>query len=106
MLEIDVQELKDWRDRGRAFRLVDVREKEEWDLVRIEGSEWIPLSAFQAEAPRLLQGGGEIALLCHHGIRSFHAGCYLESLGMTGVYNIRGGIDAWAKCVDRSLPTY
>lgn len=106
MREIDVQELKDWRDRGREFRLVDVREKEEWDLVRIEGSEWMPLSTFQAEAPHLLQAGGEIALLCHHGIRSFHAGRYLESLGFTGVYNIRGGIDAWAKCVDRSLPTY
>jgi rhodanese-related sulfurtransferase len=106
MEQVDVQTLKKWRDGGQSPILVDVREKDEWDLVRLEGSEWMPLSRFMEEAPRKLQPHVPVALICHHGVRSFHAGQYLESLGFARVINIQGGIDAWAKCVDRSLPTY
>lgn len=106
MEQIDVGTLKVWRDAGQCPRVVDVREKDEWDLVHLEDSTWIPLSRFQDEAPRQLKADEPVALLCHHGVRSFHAGQYLESLGFRRVINIGGGIDAWAKCIDRTLPTY
>ncbi|MDX6766938.1 MAG: rhodanese-like domain-containing protein [Candidatus Methylacidiphilales bacterium] len=106
MKQIDVQTLRQWREDGRDFRLVDVREKDEWELVRIEGSEWLPLSSFQQLAPQRLDPAHEVALICHHGVRSHHAGLFLERLGFNRVVNISGGIDAWAKCVDPTLRTY
>ncbi len=45
-------------------------------------------------------------LLCHHGIRSYRAAQFLCVAGFTQVYNISGGIDAYALTVDKSVPVY
>ncbi|MBC7994862.1 MAG: sulfurtransferase, partial [Rhizobacter sp.] len=44
--------------------------------------------------------------LCHHGVRSLQVVAFLERQGYEQVYNIAGGIDAWAREVDASVPLY
>ena len=87
------------------WTLVDVREAQEFALVSIDGALHIPLG----ELPARL---GEIptdrpaAVLCHHGSRSAMAQQFLNAGGSISVYNVVGGIDAWATTVDPSLPRY
>ena len=47
-----------------------------------------------------------VYVLCHHGVRSRSAANWLVSLGFGRVYNISGGIDAWTRRVDDSVPMY
>ncbi len=95
------------QDRGEKFRLVDVRELDEWNTVRIEGAELIPLSQFQQLAiARLDDPGEKIVLYCHHGMRSARAQGFLKSQGYTDVINLAGGIDAWAQKVDPAMRRY
>jgi rhodanese-related sulfurtransferase len=91
---------------GEKFRLIDVREQEEWDAVRLEGAELIPLSQFQRLATGMLGPEDPIVLYCHHGMRSAQAQGYLKSQGYTNVLNLTGGIDAWSLQVDPSLKRY
>jgi len=44
--------------------------------------------------------------LCHHGVRSLQVVAFLARQGHEHVYNIAGGIDAWAREVDASVPLY
>jgi rhodanese-related sulfurtransferase len=44
--------------------------------------------------------------LCHHGMRSLQVVAFLERQGYERVYNVAGGIDAWSREVDASVPTY
>ena len=43
---------------------------------------------------------------CHHGVRSAAVAEYLRQRGFARVLNLRGGIDAWARAVDRSMRRY
>ena len=95
------------QERGEKFRLVDVRELDEWNTVKIDGAELIPLSQFQQQAPTKLDDPDEkIVLCCHHGMRSARAQGYLKSQGYTQVINLTGGIDAWAQSVDPAMKRY
>jgi rhodanese-related sulfurtransferase len=47
-----------------------------------------------------------IVCVCHHGTRSFHAGLALERHGCREVYNLVGGVDAWARQIDPSVAIY
>jgi rhodanese-related sulfurtransferase len=85
--------------------LLDVREKWEWDLVRVDGAQHMPMN----EVPQhwqTLPEDAPILVLCHHGVRSNAVAQYLLRNGVEGVYNIRGGIDAWASEVDPTLAKY
>lgn len=95
------------QERGEKFRLIDVREQDEWNAVKIDGAELIPLSLFQQQAAAKLDDPDEkIVLYCHHGMRSARAQGYLKSQGFTNVLNLAGGIDAWARTVDPAMPRY
>lgn len=95
------------QERGEKFRLVDVREVEEWKTVKIEGAELVPLSEFQQRAATVLTDPDEkIVLYCHHGMRSARAQGYLKSQGYTDVLNLTGGIDAWARDVAPGMARY
>jgi rhodanese-related sulfurtransferase len=88
-----------------AVCLLDVREQWEWDLVRLEGAQHMPMN----EVPQRWQSLPEdapILVLCHHGVRSNAVAHYLQKSGVDCVYNIRGGIDAWANEVDSTLAKY
>lgn len=102
--EISVQELKTRLDRGDSIVILDVREPGEFALSNIGGI-LIPLGQLPARVGELRKDE-EIAVLCHHGIRSRRAADFLLHSGFSRALNITGGIQAWSEKVDPSVPTY
>lgn len=85
--------------------LLDVREPWEYEIAHIEGSTLVPLGQVRQWVARE-DPDREVVIICHHGVRSHHAGLFLEHHGFSRVINLMGGIDAWAREVDPALPTY
>ena len=85
--------------------LLDVREPWEYKIVHLDGSQLIPMRQIPG-ALDSLDPDRETIVICHHGIRSRQVALYLERNGFSNVVNLRGGMDAWAKETDTSLPTY
>ncbi|MCP5425740.1 MAG: sulfurtransferase [Gammaproteobacteria bacterium] len=85
--------------------LLDVREPWEFAIGHIPGSRNVPMG-------RVPQTQSEwdphqtVVVICHHGIRSFQVGYFLENSGFTQVINLQGGIDAWSRDVDPDVPSY
>lgn len=98
-------QLHERRERGEELLLIDVREPEEYELARIEGSRLLPLSRFNEWASSL-DPEAEAVLMCHHGIRSAQVCAYLARQGFKNVHNLEGGIDLWSCEVDRGVPRY
>jgi adenylyltransferase/sulfurtransferase len=85
--------------------ILDVREQFEWDIARIERSMLIPLGdlPFQMdEIPR----DKEIVVMCKSGVRSAQATEFLRQQGFRDVYNLEGGINAWAEKIDPEMARY
>lgn len=102
---INVHDLKARLDAGAPVVIVDVREPHEWEISAIEGSLRIPkgqVVARAAEIPRDV----EVVVQCKSGIRSRDAILMLQELGFTNLVNLVGGINAWAREIDPSLPIY
>jgi len=100
-------ELKQKIDGHEKFLLVDVREPHEFEIVRIPGSVLIPKDrilsgAALAELPQDRQ----IVLHCKSGARSAEALAALHQAGFADAVHVGGGVLAWAREVDPSLPTY
>jgi len=100
-----VRELRDRRDSGEHFTLLDVREPFEFEIARIEGASLIPLGELP-ERWQELDREEEILVYCHSGMRSAQAAEFLRSNGFTKVANVAGGIDAWSQEIDPSVPRY
>lgn len=86
-------------------KILDVRTKEEWDIVHLDNATFIDQSVANQiidQCPK----NTPLICLCHVGTRSLAAANYFVHNGFSEVYNVRGGIDGWAKTVDKSLPTY
>ncbi|WP_197325846.1 molybdopterin-synthase adenylyltransferase MoeB [Ralstonia solanacearum] len=104
---ISATELKRWQDRGDDFTLIDVREASEWQIVRISGARHIPKD--QLVAPDMvarLDRQQPIVLHCKSGARSRSVLLALQRQGFTNLRHLDGGILAWIKNVDPSLPHY
>lgn len=91
---------------GETFRLIDVREADEFAFVHLPDSTLIPLSEFQQRATQELNPDENLVLYCHHGIRSARAQGFLKAQGFAKVLNLTGGIDAWALQVDPAMKRY
>jgi len=88
---------------GEIQFVLDVREPFEWEIVSIPGSIQMPMNSLQTELiPKEAKG----AVLCHHGMRSMYVLKHLQAQGFTNLCNVAGGIDAWSREVDASLPRY
>jgi rhodanese-related sulfurtransferase len=85
--------------------LLDVREPWEYQIGHLDGATLIPMRQIPQQAA-VLDRNAEIVVICHHGVRSFQVAAYLERLGFMRTVNLTGGMDAWAKQVDPSVPTY
>ncbi len=85
--------------------LLDVRQSWEIDICKIENSVFIPMSLIPAKIDSL-DAECEIVVICHHGIRSRSVGRYLEHAGFNNIINLSGGVDQWAKTVDKQMATY
>ncbi|GAA5158767.1 adenylyltransferase/sulfurtransferase MoeZ [Pseudonocardia eucalypti] len=104
---ITATELKDMIDSGKDFALIDVREQNEFEIVRIPGSVLIPKDrilsgAALAEIPQ----DRPVVLHCKSGARSAEALAALHKAGFSDAVHVGGGVLAWANQVDPSLPTY
>jgi adenylyltransferase/sulfurtransferase len=106
LMNITPAELKGRLDRGEIFRLIDVREADEWAVARLPRAELIPLSQFQQRAAAELSPDETLILYCHHGMRSGRAQDYLKAQGYANVLNLSGGIDAWALQVEPAMKRY
>jgi adenylyltransferase/sulfurtransferase len=104
-LEISARELAQKRERGDDFMLIDVREPQEFEIARIPGSILIPLNSLP-ERMSELDSSREIVLQCHVGQRSMRALEMLHRSGFRKLKNLRGGIEAWSREVDPSVPRY
>ncbi|NJK27662.1 MAG: rhodanese-related sulfurtransferase [Coleofasciculaceae cyanobacterium SM2_3_26] len=109
--EISVEELaqKLTSPERDTLQLIDVREPEEVAIARIEGFSILSLSRFAEWSGNILQTFDpeqETLVLCHHGMRSAQMCQWLASQGFTNLKNIIGGIDAYARRVDKSISLY
>lgn len=103
--EITVATLKGMHDAGRAFVLLDVREREEWDTARIIWAKHVPMGEIPDRVTELPKNAN-VVVMCHGGVRSDRVARYLRQQGFTSVANLAGGIDAWSHEIDASVPTY
>ncbi|MEZ4215423.1 MAG: Grx4 family monothiol glutaredoxin [Myxococcota bacterium] len=101
---MSVKELAALLDAGERFELLDVRTEEERERARIPGATL--MTDAQAERLEALPKSTKIVFHCHHGGRSQRAAEHFAALGFTDVHNVEGGIDAWSREVDPSVPRY
>lgn len=105
MKEVTVQELKALIDSGADFQLIDVREPHEYDICNL-GGELIPQGEIPHEVEKVSKDR-QVILQCRSGARSGNMVQWLEkNHGFTNLYNLKGGILAWAREIDPSMPTY
>jgi rhodanese-related sulfurtransferase len=90
---------------GQTPAVVDVREEWETRLAPFPGAIWIPIGQVPSRLGEL-DKTRETVVVCHHGIRSWRVARFLESEGFADVINLAGGIDAWSKDIDSSVPLY
>ena len=85
--------------------LIDVREDWEYQYCHIDNVRLIPMGEIVNTLVNL-DKNKEYVLICHHGIRSLQVARYMVREGFKRIVNLTGGIDAWAKEVDNTMPTY
>jgi len=96
-------------DEGARPVVLDVREP--WEVqtasLVLDGAPTvcIPMNEVPARLAEL-DPAQPVLSLCHHGMRSLQVGAFLERQGFDQVFNIAGGIDAWSREVDASVPLY
>lgn len=85
--------------------LLDVREPWEFAHCHIAGSQPMPMASVPARVEEL-DPEAEIVVICHHGMRSAQVCMFLERQGFSRVFNLAGGVAAWAAEVDPAMPQY
>jgi adenylyltransferase/sulfurtransferase len=98
-------ELKAKFDRGDKFELLDVREQDEIDTVKLPNTKEIPVGEVRTRIGEL-DPNAETVVYCHSGRRSAFAAMQLRDAGFINVKNLAGGIDRYAEEIDPSLPRY
>ena len=106
-LEIDVEMLRDKLAASDDFLLLDCREADEFEIVRLEQATLMPMSELAGRVEELEpHRGREIGVQCHHGGRSLRVAMWLRQRGFERACSLAGGIDAWALRIDPSLARY
>jgi adenylyltransferase/sulfurtransferase len=104
---ISVTELKSKMDNKEDFYLIDVREPSEFEIVRIPGSHLLPKQGFlDGTVLAGLPQDKPIILHCKSGVRSAECLAILKGAGFSDAAHVSGGVIAWAKQIDTSLPVY
>jgi len=104
---ISVTDLKAKIDNKEKFLLIDVREPSEFEIVKIPGAVLIPKQGFlDGSALAALPQDKPIILHCKSGVRSAECLAILKSAGFADATHVSGGVIAWAKQIDTSLPVY
>ncbi|HEY7223527.1 MAG TPA: adenylyltransferase/sulfurtransferase MoeZ [Micromonosporaceae bacterium] len=104
---ITVIELRDWLASDKPIQLVDVREPAEYEIVKIPGSVLIPKGDIvSGQALSELPQDRQIVLYCKSGVRSAEALAAVKAAGFKDAVHVYGGVSAWVRQVDPSLPSY
>jgi rhodanese-related sulfurtransferase len=102
---ISPKELAEARHQDKSLRIVDVRSREEFEAVHIEGS-----TLLSQDVMRQIMGDGTntkpLVVVDHQGKNSLDAAAYFMGHGLQNVRCLRGGIDAWAQEVDTEMRRY
>ena len=104
-LLIEPKELAEWLKQEKSIRLLDVRSREEFEAVHIEGA----ILMSQPVMQQILAEGTNtrpLLIVDHQGRQGLDAAAYFLGHGLTNVRCLRGGIDAWSQEVDPKLPRY
>ena len=111
--EITVNELSNKLKSEEKFILLDVREPHELNFAKLTDSrlETTPMSRLAREGTNALSDSAKsqdaiIYVMCHHGSRSSQVTAWLAQQGWKNVFNVRGGIDEYARVVDQSVGFY
>lgn len=94
---------------AKEAQLIDVREPDEVAKASLPGFEVLPLRQFGSWGPEVttkFDPEKDTYVMCHHGMRSLQVAKWLQSQGFKRVFNVSGGIHAYAVRVDPSIPTY
>lgn len=106
MQQLSVRGLKERLDApGEPPFILDVREGWELRICTLPGAVHIPMGQIPVRADEL-DPQRETVVVCHHGVRSLRVAQFLESRGFSNLYNLRGGVDAWAREIDPAMQTY
>ena len=103
--QLSAKQLKTKLDKQENLSLLDVREPFEFEYTHIAGSQLIPMN----QIPQRLQEintSKDCIIICHHGIRSQQVADYLVHSGFCGIYNLAGGIEAYASQCDDTILRY
>ena len=88
-----------------AVVMLDVREPWEHATAKIEGSILVPMGEIPARLQEL-DPDAHIVTVCHSGVRSMNVAVWLRNQGLDRVQSLRGGIDAWSREIDPTVPRY
>ncbi len=102
--DLSVEELHEWHKNGQDFLLLDVRPKAEWEQAHIKFAKRME-DMSQAELNKL-DKDTTLVFQCHHGNRSKKVAESFRKKGFNKLYNLIGGVDAWAKNIDKKVPVY
>ena len=103
--DINARELAEELNSGKALRLLDVREPHELQISHLDGATMIPLGELAARLSEL-DSAENMVVFCKAGTRSARALELLAGAGFRKVKNLKGGLNAWAREIDPSLPIY
>ncbi len=93
-------------DGAQKFILLDVREPWEVQVASLHGSVSMPMGDIPSRAHAEIDPDLRIIALCHHGVRSLHVAAWLRNQGFEQAQSLAGGIDAWSREIDPSVPRY
>ena len=102
---LEPKDLAAWLKQDKSIRLLDVRSREEFEAVHMEGA----LLMSQPMMQEIMAEGTNsrpLVIVDHQGGQGLDAAAYFLGHGLTNVRCLRGGIDAWSQEVDPNLPRY
>lgn len=106
MQQLNVRQLKERLDHpGEKPLVLDVREGWELGICVLPDVTHIPMGQIPARVDEL-DPDQEIVVVCHHGVRSLRVAYFLQSRGFKKLYNLQGGMDAWAREIDPAMHKY
>jgi rhodanese-related sulfurtransferase len=89
-----------------ALVLLDVREPWEFQAASLPDSLLMPMGDVPSRAHQELDPDAPIVVLCHHGMRSLNVALWLRAQGFERAQSLAGGIDAWSRAIDPTVPRY
>ena len=105
MRDISAKDLKARLDAGEDIDIIDVREDWEVNIGTLPSAIHIPMNDIPDSVDTIAKEK-PVVIMCHTGVRSEQVVLWLESEDFDNVLNLVGGIAAWKRDVDPSIPGY